>query len=58
MSRFQTLFTEHPQKVGETYFQHLGVAGSFGLLFFKNLLECPLFMRYSHGAMNARQAIE
>lgn len=35
MSRFQTLFTEHPQKVGETYFQHLGVAGSFGLLFLK-----------------------
>ena len=58
MSRFQTLFTEHPQKVGETYFQHLGVAGSFGLLFFKTCWNVPLFMRYSHGAMNARQAIE
>ena len=23
------LFTEHPQKVGETYFEHMGVAASF-----------------------------
>ena len=35
MTRLQTLFTEHPQKVGETYFEHLGVAGSFGVLFLK-----------------------
>ena len=35
MSRLQTLFTEHPQKVGETYFEHSLVAGSFGLLFLK-----------------------
>lgn len=24
------LFTEHPQSVNETYFEHLGVASSFG----------------------------
>ena len=35
MSRLRTLFSEHPQKVGETYFQHLGVAGSFGVMFLK-----------------------
>jgi len=24
------LFTEHPQSVGESYFEHMGVAASFG----------------------------
>lgn len=23
-------FTRHPQEVGETYFEHMGVAGGFG----------------------------
>lgn len=25
------LFFDHPEEVGETYFEHLGVAGRFGL---------------------------
>jgi len=27
---FKKLFVEHPESVGESYFEHLGVAFSFG----------------------------
>ena len=26
-----SLFTRHPESVGETYFEHMGMASSFGL---------------------------
>ena len=32
MNKLFKLFTEHPKKVGETYFQHLKVAFGMGLL--------------------------
>lgn len=31
MNRIARLMTEHPASVNETYFQHMGVAFSFGL---------------------------
>ena len=31
MTRSQNPFTAHPQSVGETYFEHMGVAAGFGL---------------------------
>jgi hypothetical protein len=34
------LFTEHPESVGETYFQHLIAAGSFGLRMVLGGLGC------------------
>ncbi len=30
MARLRTLFTDHPDSVGETYFEHMGTAFSFG----------------------------
>ncbi|MEM6847690.1 MAG: DUF6356 family protein [Pseudomonadota bacterium] len=30
MSHLNRLFTDHPQSVNETYFEHMGVATSFG----------------------------
>lgn len=30
MAKLETLFTEHPRSVNETYFEHMGVATSFG----------------------------
>lgn len=30
MTNWKTPFTEHPASVGETYFQHMGAAFSFG----------------------------
>jgi len=34
------LFAEHPQSVGETYFQHLLAAGTFGLRMMLGGLAC------------------
>lgn len=34
------LFTEHPQSVGETYGQHMVMAGSFGLRLLAGALVC------------------
>ena len=34
------LFSEHPQSVGETYAQHLLVAGSFGLRMIAGGIAC------------------
>ena len=31
MPSFKNPFTDHPKKVDETYFEHFGVASSFGL---------------------------
>lgn len=31
MAHLQNPFTTHPQSVGETYFEHMGVAAGFGL---------------------------
>lgn len=36
------LFTEHPDSVGETYFQHLLAAGGFGLRMVLGGLACLL----------------
>ena len=33
-------FTDHPHEVGETYFQHLKVAATFGLSMFVGSLAC------------------
>ena len=35
-------FTEHPQTVGETYFEHLQMAGGFGLTMVVGGLACLL----------------
>lgn len=34
------LFTEHPQSVGESYFEHMGVAASFGGHLFVASMAC------------------
>ncbi len=36
------LFTQHPSSVGETYFQHMAVAASFGVRMFAGALCCLL----------------
>jgi len=36
----KTLFTEHPQSVGETYFQHMGTSVSFGFRMLGGGLAC------------------
>ena len=36
------LFTEHPASVGETYFEHMGQAGSFGLHMMLAGIACML----------------
>jgi hypothetical protein len=41
-------FTEHPASVGETYFEHLGVAMRFGLTMISGGLACCL-----HGLLPA-----
>jgi hypothetical protein len=38
------LFTEHPESVGESYTQHMGVAFSFGAKMFVASLAC-----FAHG---------
>jgi hypothetical protein len=38
--RMGHLFTEHPQSVGETYTQHLLVAGGFGLRMIAGGIAC------------------
>lgn len=35
-------FTEHPEAVGETYFEHMGVAGSFGFAMIGGGIACLL----------------
>lgn len=35
-------FTDHPQKVGETYFEHFGVASSFGIRMISGGVACLL----------------
>jgi len=37
-------FTEHPDSVGETYFQHMGSSFSFGTKMFLNSFAC-----FAHG---------
>ena len=37
---FRRLFLEHPASVGESYVQHLGVAGRFGLRLVRGGLGC------------------
>lgn len=34
------LFTEHPESVGETYVEHLGMAGGFGIRMILGGLAC------------------
>jgi hypothetical protein len=36
------LFTDHPASVGETYFQHLGVASGFAIRMFAGAAACFL----------------
>ena len=36
------LFTQHPNSAGETYFQHMTVAASFGVRMFAGALCCLL----------------
>ncbi|MGO1120090.1 DUF6356 family protein [Rhodovibrionaceae bacterium A322] len=36
------LFTDHPQSVGESYFEHMGMAFSFGSRMFVTSLACLL----------------
>jgi hypothetical protein len=38
MTKFS--FTEHPASVGETYFEHMGVASSFGIAMLGAGLAC------------------
>ncbi|MCU0886758.1 MAG: DUF6356 family protein [Rubritepida sp.] len=33
-------FTEHPRSVGESYFEHMGVAASFGWAMLKGAAAC------------------
>ncbi len=33
-------FSEHPASVGETYFEHMGMAGSFGWAMLKGSMAC------------------
>ena len=40
MDRLQTLFTEHPGSVGESYGQHLGQASRFGVRMILGGLAC------------------
>jgi Family of unknown function (DUF6356) len=56
---FRTLFVEHPESVGETYGEHLGVAFSFGVRMIGAGLAClihglvPGLFRTSGSAMIA-----
>jgi hypothetical protein len=34
------IFTRHPRSVGETYFEHMAVAGSFGTRLLRGALAC------------------
>lgn len=34
------IFTEHPESVGETYFEHVGVAFSFSMKMFFGAMVC------------------
>ena len=36
----KSLFTEHPKSVGESYFEHMGVAASFGAAMFVGAAAC------------------
>jgi len=38
------VFTEHPDSVGETYFQHMGTSFSFGVKMFVSSFAC-----FAHG---------
>lgn len=42
MPTFKNPFTDHPQKVDETYFEHFGVASSFGLRMIVGGFACLL----------------
>jgi Family of unknown function (DUF6356) len=39
---FKKLFVDHPQSVGETYFEHLGVAFGFGFKMLGAALACMI----------------
>ncbi|MEM8852183.1 MAG: DUF6356 family protein [Pseudomonadota bacterium] len=40
MANLNRLFTEHPRTVNETYFEHMGVATSFGVRMLGASLAC------------------
>lgn len=42
MTSIDQLFTDHPHSVGETYFEHMGMASSFGLRMVLAGLACLL----------------
>ena len=37
---FKRMFIEHPESVGESYLEHMGVAASFGAAMFFGSLAC------------------
>lgn len=37
---FKRMFVEHPASVGESYFEHMGVAASFGGAMFLGAIAC------------------
>jgi hypothetical protein len=39
---FRRLFLDHPESVGETYFEHMGVASRFGLRMIAGGLGCTI----------------
>jgi hypothetical protein len=39
---FERLFLDHPHSVGESYFEHLGVASSFAIELFVAALACAV----------------
>lgn len=40
MSAFDRIFIAHPESVGETYFEHMGVATSFGVRMILGGIAC------------------
>ena len=39
---FRQLFTDHPRSVGETYFEHMGMASGFAATLFLAALACAV----------------
>jgi hypothetical protein len=42
MAQIEHLFTDHPHSVGETYFEHMGMASTFGFRMILAGLACLL----------------
>lgn len=42
MDKLKRMFSAHPESVGETYFEHLGVAFSFGFELMAAAVACML----------------